>query len=883
MTDSQIPRATYRLQLESRFGFDDAARVAPYLAELGISHLYLSPILTARRDSTHGYDAVRFDEVSPDLGGRAGLERLSETLAAHGMRLLVDFVPNHMGVGGDRNALWLDLLERGRDSEAARWFDVDWSRHDGRVLVPFLGEPYGRALGSGALTIRLDAEDGGLAVWAHEAHKLPLAPETYRDALPPEFAEGLDGDPAAAKAALSARLADEPVREAIERHLDALNGEAREERGGSRLAALIAAQHWRPAHFRLAADEINYRRFFNISDLAAIRIEDDAVFADAHRLLFDLIEAGIVHGVRLDHVDGLLDPASYCRRLRAASPRPIYLVVEKILSADEMLPQDWGVDGTTGYDFANLALGLMIDPAGETPLTEAYRRFTGESRGFAEIARESKQAIMRDEMASELATITARLAALAAAEADTVDLAPAALRRAVAAILTEFSVYRSYVAAEGPVTEVDRRVIGQAVRRARRRHPMIDPAAFDFVAAVMTLTLPAGTHPPEAVRDAAMRIQQYSGPVMAKGCEDTAFYRYNRLLALNEVGGDPDRFGLRVDAFHRAVARRAAVHPHAVLATSTHDTKRGEDARARLAALSERGDEWAAVVEGWSATLHERAAAAPQAAQISRNDEYAFYQILVGAWPADPSAILADPGAIDALRERIETTMIKVVREAKQESFWVAPNEAYEAAVRTFIGLALGDDGFLGAVGLFVERLAPAGLRNSLIQTVLKLTLPGVPDIYQGAERLDLGMVDPDNRRPVDFERRAASLASNDEEGETPDGVKQGLVAALLALRRRSPALFENGTYEPVFAEGTNAARICAFLRRHAGEGLLVACRLGPEEENGPLRLALPEDVPAEGLRDARAGDAPARLDQALSEAPVAVLTWSDADLSDRS
>jgi (1->4)-alpha-D-glucan 1-alpha-D-glucosylmutase len=860
----RIPRATYRLQLNKDFGFDHAAALAPYLARLGVSHVYCSPYLRARPGSTHGYDIVSHTELNPELGNTAAFDRMVAAFRDNGLSQILDFVPNHMGVGGADNPWWLDVLEWGPDSEFAGWFDIDWESDrrylQGKLLVPFLGDQYGAVLQSGAMRLKFDEQAGSLAVWAYDTHKLPITPLHYNrilgdsnralERLGDAFSDLLNWRPYVARRAweLKAELAavvknNAEVPAAIQAAADQFNGETGDLQSWERLDALIRDQHWRAAHFRVAADDINYRRFFNINDLAGVRMELPELFDHAHSLMFRLLDEGVLDGIRLDHVDGLLDPKGYCLRLREKAPRPFYLVVEKILAPHESLREDWDVDGTTGYEFANVVTGLLIDPAGEEPLTRFYTEFTGQREAFADIARDSKMRIMENEMASELNVLARDAARVARSNPRTADFTNNVLQRALKEIVAVFPVYRTYVDASSAPTEADRRDIAWAVAQARRHRAALDPSVFDFLHQLLTCDLvaePRSGFSRLGVVRVAMRTQQYSGPVMAKGLEDTAFYRYNRMLALNEVGGHPDQFSVSVSAFHHANVERAKRTPHAMLCTATHDTKRGEDTRARLAVLSEIPEDWTKQVALWSRMLRARSAGSPDASPPDRNDEYAFYQLLLGAWPPQLSGGELDPDQVDAFRHRIEGATTKAMREAKVHTTWAAPNAAYEDAVLEFIRYALDTSRtnlFLDSFSAFQQRVASLGAINSLIQIVLKLTVPGVPDFYQGAELWDFSMVDPDNRRPVDYDVRKTSLESMEfSRGDLPelletwrDGrLKLHLIAETLALRRCEPELFRVGSYEAIQATGPQADRVCAFMRVNECSSLVSAVALYP-------------------------------------------------------
>ncbi|MCW6508319.1 malto-oligosyltrehalose synthase [Lichenifustis flavocetrariae] len=883
-----IPRATYRLQFTPTFGFDDAAALAPYLAKLGVSHLYASPYLKARPGSTHGYDIVDHNALNEELGGADAFARMNAALKANGLGQILDFVPNHMGVGGADNPIWLDVLEWGQDSVHSGWFDIDWNpdRPDLKeaVLIPFLGEQYGAELEAGKLQLKYDAEAGSFAVWAYDAHKLPVSPLHYAtilgagsrrlERLGDEFStlpNWRPGEHARAEE-LKRDLADETRRDpafakAIEAAVARFNGQAGDAASWSRLDALIRLQHWRPAHFRVAADDINYRRFFNIAELAGLRMEVPRVFDDSHRLVFSLLADGTIDGLRIDHIDGLLDPKGYLERLRARAPatpdnQPFYLVIEKILAEHEKLRTEWPVQGTTGYEVTNLLLGVMIDARNETAFSRIYANFSGETKGFNRILRECKKRIMDTEMAGELNGLARDIVRIAMQKPATADFTRNLLRRAIREIVANFPVYRTYLDFEGEPTWFDRFTVDQAITQARKSEGTIDPSVYEFLRAVLTGDLvaePRSGYSRSAALRSAMKLQQYSGPVMAKGLEDTAFYRYNRFIALNEVGGHPQHFELPLDTFHKANAERAKLWPNSMLGTSTHDTKRGEDARARLAALSEIPDEWAVQLAAWGKLLQlEEQQGDPEAAP-DRNDIYAILQTLVGTWPPELlDAPAAGSEAMKTYAERVKGAITKAMREAKVHSSWSAPNADYEEKTLSFIDNALTGalaTDFLPAFLPFARRVAELGVQNSLVQTVLKLTLPGVPDIYQGTELWDLSMVDPDNRRPVDFSQRETmlgELAATDGNtmssllSDWRDGrIKLAVLVRLLKLRRDFAELFGGGEYIPVQIEGGKEA-ILGYRRRHGSTDILVAvARFPARRAANPLdidcRIALPE------------------------------------------
>jgi (1->4)-alpha-D-glucan 1-alpha-D-glucosylmutase len=777
------PRATYRLQLNKDFTFADAQALVPYLDSLGISHVYLSPILRARPGSTHGYDTVDHTAINPELGTEADFRALVAALRQRDMGVILDFVPNHMGVGGADNVLWLDVLKHGADSQYAEWFDIDWHPPrpgmEGKLLVPFLGASYAQSLAAGDL--RLKADGDGFAVWAYDGDKLPIRPEDEQ--------------------ALLERYGS------TEAAIAALNGEPDHPGSWAALDSLIATQHWRLAHFAVAADEINYRRFFINSDLAGIRIDRPDVFDHAHRLIFSLIADGLVDGLRLDHIDGLLDPKGYLEKLRAQSPRPIYLVVEKILAPHEWLCADWPVDGTTGYEIGAQLTRLLTRPEAEVEVTAAYQNFVGDTTEPGAEAYRCKLRVMDNELAAELAALACLFATLAWSTASTSDLTALGLTRALRETIAHLAVYRTYID-DQEASARDRREIGRAVACSRRSQPQIQPTAFDFVEATLCGTL-AADYDPKAVAAAVGRFQQLTGPVMAKGLEDTALYRYNRLVALNEVGAHPDRFSVSIAAFHDGNRRRLDTHPHCMIATSTHDTKRGEDVRAMIGAITAMPDEWRSAVQQWRSRLPQ------QSEGIHANDLYLLFQLLVAGWP-----IVA---GTDDLGDRLKGAMIKSLREARERSDWGVNAAAYENRLTECIDHLLADAGFLAQFQPICARLQAIGRRKSLIQTALKLTIPGVPDIYRGAEDWEQSFVDPDNRRPLDFaalgSRLAAPLAGHDD--------KLTLTQALLGLRRRLPRLFAEGSYEPVSGD----ADILGFRRRLGGDEVLVLADLSPRHD----------------------------------------------------
>jgi (1->4)-alpha-D-glucan 1-alpha-D-glucosylmutase len=994
--DALIPAATYRLQFNAAWTFRDARDLVPYLHALGISDLYASSYLAARAGSTHGYDVIDHSRLNPEIGDEAEYRGLVDALRAAGMGQVVDVVPNHMGIGESANRWWMDVLENGPSSPYAEYFDIDWDpiRPElvNRVLLPILGDQYGRVLENRELVLEYDA--GTLAV-RYYGTRLPVDPGSTipillhrQDAL----AAALDaGDPRLQeyqsivtalrnlpartetapervqerrreKEVVRRRLAElvescPPVRAAIEETLAVFNGKPGDPRSFDLLDQLLADQPYRLAHWQVAADEINYRRFFDINDLAAIRMEHPGVFRETHALIFRLVEDGSVTGLRIDHPDGLYDPLGYFAALQRerfgqlarapgappgpaeggaeldpatasaleqfvrrcepepAAPgcRPLYVVAEKILGTGERLPARWAIHGTTGYEFMNLVGGLFVDRAGERGMTAAYVAFTGRRTAFPDMVYVAKQLILEVSMSSELSVLGRVLDRLSERNRYSRDFTLNSLTKALREVIACFPVYRSYI--DGRSAELalqDRACVEVAVAFAKRRNPAISPSVFDFVRD--TLLLRGPDHADESHRAAQLafvqRFQQLTAPVTAKGVEDTAFYRYHRLVSLNEVGGDPDRFGVTVEEFHRQCVARQRDWPGSLSATSTHDTKRGEDVRMRIHVLSELPRQWRAAVTRWHRHNRRHLGRVDGAEAPDRNDEYLLYQTLVGAWPLEP----LEGDAAARFRERVEQYMLKAAREAKVHTSWISPNEPYEAALRAFVGRILDaahGRAFLDDFATFHPPIARVGMVNALAQALLKITVPGVPDFYRGTELWDLNLVDPDNRRPVDFARRRALLSELDARtgpgadlaglarellGAWPDGrVKLYTIRRALAVRRAAAALFRDGEHAPVSVEGAAASHVCAFARRLGDRVVLaVAPRLtarltggGRELPLGPgvwrdTVLALPDGIARQGYRDAftgailepgeREGGRALRLADVLAGFPVALL-----------
>jgi (1->4)-alpha-D-glucan 1-alpha-D-glucosylmutase len=901
-------RATYRLQFHRGFTFRDAIELVPYLSKLGISHIYASPIMEARPGSTHGYDIVNHNRLNPELGREAEFHELVDALHQHGMGLILDIVPNHMAVGGCENAWWLDVLEWGQESPFAEYFDINWdaTRPDlkGRVLLPLLGEQYGVVLKKGDIELRFDPEEGSFSAWYFE-HRLPISPRTYPlilvvggEALS-EFAgafAALELSPAEArrgaavlKGRLSERASEPAVAGAISAALGHYAGQEGNLQGTRNLHCLLEAQAYRIADWRVAAEEINYRRFFNINHLAGLRMESVEVFEQTHRLVGELIKCGNVQGLRIDHIDGLFDPRAYCERLQEKFG-PLYVLVEKILAHYETLP-DWPVAGTTGYDFTSQVLGLFVDPAGERAMTRLYRRIANRGEYFDEVLYTSKKRIMQVNLASEMNVLAHEFHSLSMEDWHSRDFTLNGMRAALEEVIAAFPVYRTYVSAGGASTE-DHRYIEWALAQAKKRRHAADTTIFDFLHKILIARVAdRAPHMRSAeVLRVAMHFQQATGPVMAKACEDTAFYRYVRLLALDEVGGDPRRFGTSTAAFHHLTQARLRSWPLAMVTTATHDTKRGEDGRVRLALLSELPLEWGRQVTRWFRLNRSRRSESEDETVPDRNVEYLFYQALLGAWP--PNLSLDDIEGMQDLAGRLEAYMIKAVREGKERSSWSNPDTIYEAGLQHFVRNVLDAsrrNPFLVEFHAFVTSLARLGAISSLSQLVLKLTVPGVPDIYQGGELWDFSIVDPDNRRPVDWSARRQLIDEVDGARVTDfsrswqKGLeKLFIIRRLLDLRRSHPEVFAQGDYRPIEPEEEGSNHVCAFARVRGEEEIVVVVprliyRLyqgGCSANWGAAKVGLPpgkwRDVFTGRWQD---GDAPVSVSQLLADFPVAVLS----------
>jgi (1->4)-alpha-D-glucan 1-alpha-D-glucosylmutase len=909
-----IPLATYRLQLTRDFDFSKAADIVPYLKALGVTHLYASPFMKARRGSTHGYDVVDHGRLNPELGGEAGFALLSEAIKDNDLGLILDFVPNHVGVHFDDNPWWLDVLEWGEASPHAASFDIDWDqlpyRARGGVLLPILGCAYGEALERGDIELRYDSAEGSFSCWYFE-HRLPIAPERYGEVLRVIVREaGAEASQAGARIlnlasrykglrhpnrkeapAFKAELRHiEGSAETIERGLAAYRAGSGRPTQTLALHHLLERQHYKLGHWRLASSDINYRRFFDINTLAGLRVEDAATFEAIHPLVKRLIAQGRLQGLRLDHIDGLRDPAQYCQRLRRlvrdAQREKIgrfYVVMEKILGQGEVLPAFSGVSGTTGYEWLNVITQLLLDANGLTQLDEIWRQISNNPPRLDPVVKEAKRRVLETLLSSEFTVLSRLIARIANGHYSTRDYSADSLRQALLLYILNFPVYRTYLSAHGP-TPQDRALISQTIERARAQWFAADDGVFDFLRDAVTMDLIRPGRPPHSpvrVRRFALKLQQFTGPVMAKSLEDTAFYRYHRLLALNEVGGNPASKGIAVGAFHAMMTARAERWPHGMTATATHDTKRGEDARARLIALTEIAGEWAALVARWKVMNARHLVTAGEMRSPSVTAEYMLYQALLGAWPVGQSDA--------AFPDRFQAYALKAAREGKEETSWLNPNQAYEAGLKTFVDRILDDSlsgEFLDSLDALAQRLALLGALNSLSQLTLKATMPGVPDFYQGTELWDLSLVDPDNRRPVDFGLRKRLLAS----GESQDWrrltqdwrsgqIKFAWTRHLLKLRSDLAEVFTHGDYVPLDVSGPHRDHVVAFARRRGRHAAVIAIvkSFAPFTDSGrawPRIENLHGTVNLEGflLDGVRAGTAGVSLSSLLGDLPVTVL-----------
>jgi (1->4)-alpha-D-glucan 1-alpha-D-glucosylmutase len=902
---ADVPASTYRLQFHRGFTFRDAAALIPYLAALGVEACYASPYLKATPGTLHGYDICDHNALNPDLGDESDYQTFVDALKGHGMGQILDFVPNHMGIDPRTNTWWRDVLENGPSSPFATHFDIDWkpvtAHLEYKVLLPILGDQYGLELERGRF--RLVFADGSLHLHYYD-HVLPLNPRqsprilrhdldhlreslgeedadlreflsilTALQNLPPyteddpQLVEERHREKEVARERLARLVAhSEPIAAHVHAAVERANGDPSDPASFDLLHELLDVQAFRLAYWRTAFDEINYRRFFDVNELAGLRMEDEQVFEHTHGLLRQLLASGAVTGVRVDHPDGLFDPAQYFQRLQAlardalrernpeagSTERPLYLLAEKIISPGERQP-DWAIHGTTGYEFLNDLNGLFVDGKAARSLRRIYTRIARQAAPFAEVAWEGKRVIMRTTMVSELNVLADVLNRLTEEDRRTRDFTLNALRRALLQVVAAFPIYRTYISPAGE-SAADRDAIEHAVAEARRRDPTTESSIYAFVRRML---LPfeddqTWTERPEHGQRLhfAMRFQQYTGPVQAKGVEDTAFYRYNTLISLNEVGGEPARIGVTPADFHRSILERQQRWPWGMTTTATHDTKRGEDARARINVISEVPDLWRKAVGQWMRMNAGQRSLVNRLPAPDRNDEYHFYQALAAAWPAEVSDAPLPTRATDEFVSRLRGYMQKATREAKVHTSWVNPSSEYDDAITRFVERVLAGPvaaRFLASFVPLQRRLARAGAMNGLAQVLLKIAAPGVPDIYQGGELWDLSLVDPDNRRPVDFEARRRLLAAlqpaldgvesgaevtatvGDLLAAWPDGrIKLWVTACALRHRRRRRDLYLNGAYEPLDAVGPHAEHVVAFARRHGDETVVAAVpRLG--------------------------------------------------------
>ncbi|WP_456254510.1 malto-oligosyltrehalose synthase [Pseudomonas iridis] len=905
-------RATLRLQFHKGFTLEQAVPLVPYFARLGISHIYASPLLAARAGSMHGYDVVDPTQVNPELGGEPALRRLVSTLREHGMGLILDIVSNHMAVGGNDNPWWLDLLEWGRLSPYGEFFDIQWHSPDplmeGQLLLPFLGSDYGVALQEGTLKLQFNAQTGGFYV-EHYEHHFPICPNDYGELLTSEEAlksladrfSSLSYQTDAHSLAIPLKeelrqLASEPqILAAIDSNL--AHYDSTTEEGFQKLHQLLERQSYRLASWRTAADDINWRRFFDINELGGLRVERPAVFEATHGKIFQLIAEGLVDGLRIDHIDGLADPRGYCRKLRRrvdllAPGRHLPIYIEKILGAGETPRRDWAVDGTTGYEFMNQLSLLQHDPDGEHVLGDLWQRRTERPAAFIEEAQLARQQILNGSLASDCESVAQALLQVARDDLMTRDLTLGSIRRVLQALIVHFPVYRTYISAMGRSAQ-DEVFFQQAMDGARQILGEGDWPVLDCVAAWLGGTpwrqKPRGRSR-KILKHACVRFQQLTSPAAAKAVEDTALYRSAVLLSRNDVGYNTEQFSAPVSDFHEINQQRLEQFPDNLLATATHDHKRGEDTRARLAVLSERSHWYAEQIELW------RALARPVRSDDqmpSTGDELILYQALLGSWPLDLHD--GDQAGLADYAKRIWQWQQKALREAKLQSSWSAPNEAYENAAQSFTEkLLTGEEGELlrAALHKTVNSIAAAGALNGLAQTLLRMTVPGVPDLYQGNEFWDFSLVDPDNRRPVDYAAREQALEAALPVGELlhdwRDGrIKQALIAQVLNLRVEHAELFRRGSYQALEVLGSQAHNVLAFVREHAGLRaiVIVPIRCASLLENsavpqvdalrwGDTRVVLPfaaSDTNLKGLFATRAvtKNRELKVSDALGDVPV--------------
>jgi (1->4)-alpha-D-glucan 1-alpha-D-glucosylmutase len=900
---SRIPSGTYRLQLHREFNFKDAMALVGYLNDLGISDCYLSPITEARAGSPHGYDVINHSAINPELGSEDEFHELVRMLRERGMGIVQDIVPNHMSIGDPANQWWDDVLENGPSSPYAEFFDIDWNppKNDlaNKILLPTLGEQYGKVLENQEIQIAYDNGSGTFRAHYFD-HSFPLAPRSLSWILKPALRAltqklgDSDPDVLELESILNAvehlpertesdqrkvrerrreipvirrRISDlyeksAEVRAALEDALTDLNGIKGQPRSFDGLENLLADQAYRLSFWKVASDEINYRRFFDVNELAAIRMEEGAVFAATHEMILKMIGQGVINGLRIDHVDGLLDPLQYLRRLQRSAAeclsdrdrlpepqQPFYIVIEKILGEHEQL-QPWPVQGTTGYEFMNVIGRLFVASENQRRFRDLYADFIGERLNFRDIVYASKKLIIQTAMSGEMAVLSRRLDRISEQHRWSRDFTLNSLADALQEVIACFPVYRSYVRPEtDKVNGADRLQIQTAIRRAKRRNPTISESIFDFIAMVLLLEHPAEISDGERAErnEFVLRFQQFTAPVMAKGFEDTALYRYYPLASLNEVGGEPDAFGISVDAFHEWNRERLAQWPDAMSSSSTHDTKRSEDTRARIEVLSEIPDEWGQAIKRWY-QMNSGARKRIEDLEVpDPNEEYLLYQTLIGIWPSAPM----NDERREEFVKRVQSYMEKALKEAKIHTSWMNVNEEHDRALSEFLAAILTEGTeFVADFANFQARIARAGMLNSLSQSILKIAAPGVPDFYQGTELWTLNLVDPDNRRPVDYARRCRMLAKIREAARrdplattlhllkdmSSGAIKMYLTNRAMEFRRENPALFMRGEYIPLNVTGPRANHVVAFARTHEGKRAIAIC--------GRFFMQLPEAAP---------------------------------------
>ncbi len=954
----RIPVSTYRLQFNYRFTFSDAAKIIGYLHELGISDIYASPYFKARKGSLHGYDIVDPTMLNPEVGTEDDYNTLIGELKKYDMGQVLDIVPNHMSIGSE-NPWWMDVLENGLSSPRAKYFDIDWAPEEeklrNRLLLPILGDQYGTVLENQEL--RLSFEEGAFFIY-YNSHKLPIQPNSYVLILqhrienlgktPPDEAPHLtellsiitsikhlpqhnetDGERIAER-----RREKEIIKKRLSKlygdsygikdHLDAnvrlFNGSRGDPKSFDLLDGLLNEQIWRLSHWRVALEEINYRRFFDINDMAALKMENYEVFDETHKLIFKLVSEGKVTGLRVDHADGLYNPLAYLMILQQAcfthlrppsaksqdielsvpgppmiepnkakqdedTPqyKPFYIVVEKVLTRNEKMPQEWPIFGTTGYGFLNSLNSIFIATKNAVSFDRLYSQFIRDKINFFQVAYEKKKLVMQVAMSGEIHTLGNYISRTTERDRHSRDYTAVSLTKALTEIAAFFPVYRTYINTSN-ATDRDRQYIEQAVAKAKRKNPAVSASIYDFLKAVLLLKFPDDFSEDDKKDwlDFAMRFQQLTAPVMAKGLEDTAFFIYNRLVSLNDVGGSPDRFGAALEAFHGQNLERIKTWPHTLIATSTHDTKHDEDVRARINVLSEMPHEWKKCLIRWSGLNKNIKKIIDGQAVPDRNEEYLIYQNIIGAWPLNPMT----GAGYEIFRDRIKTYILKAIREAKINSSWISPNEAHEEAVMAFLDAILSGNEknrFLREFAAFHKIVSHYGMFNSLSQTLLKITAPGIPDFYQGTEIMEFSLVDPDNRRPVNYQVRidmlgqlkkreseigplalAGELISENMDGRT----KLFLTHKALRYRHNNHLLFMQGAYIPVESRGPRKDHVCSFARSNANKGVLVIAPrfvsglihgineapLG-EKIWGETCIIIPHEISADGFRDVFSGE----------------------------